>query len=169
MDFLNRSKEVSRSKLEIIISHSIFIQIPQNLYQNSHHNKIYKIMYIKQRIKVIENVTSWRSTSGNARSKAWQASNILQNTCNEVWWLNGGLKLCRSSSICICHSWVLELHMHNSGPNLMIQGLISAKSTLKNQNMEEDSRLMWENFELRLRENFGGKNFLDLEMVKWSS
>jgi hypothetical protein len=92
-------------------------------------------------------------------------ANPLQITCYEVWWWNWGLETCRSCLNLKCHGYVLELHMHNSGPNLMIQGLISAKSTLKNQNMEEDSRLMWENFELRLGENFGGKWKLDLEMV----
>jgi hypothetical protein len=58
-----------------------------------------------------------------------------------------------------CHCYVLELASHNSGPNLMIQGLIYTKSTPENKNMEEYSKVMWKEFEFQWRENFGGKKF----------
>ena len=66
-------------------------------------------MHIKQRIKRCENLTSWRTVGEFCRSKALNAPNPLQNTCNDVWWLDGGLKLCRSSLILNFHTWVLEL------------------------------------------------------------
>ena len=139
----NRAKEVWCTKLYSHVSHSIMHQIMWILAEIQQHEKHYKIIHRKQRIKRIENVTSWRSTSGNARSKAWQASNLLQNTCYEDWWRIWGLELCRSCLNLNCHGYVLELHMHDSGPNLMIQGLIYTKSTPENKNMEEYSKVMW--------------------------
>jgi hypothetical protein len=157
MDFLNRSKEVSRSKLEIIISHSIFIQIPQNLYQNSHHNKIYKIMYIKHRIKRIKNVTSWRTVACFARFKALDASNPLQNTWYDVWWWIGSLETCRSSLILNFHIWVLELQPLDSCTNSTNQHLIHTIINSLIMNLQQKTSVMFKKFEFWFEDSFGGR------------
>ena len=77
------ANKVWHSKLQSSISLSILIQIARNLYQIDQHQMFYNIIHIKQRIKVIENVTSWRSVLEFCRFQARQA---CKSTPNHLLW-----------------------------------------------------------------------------------
>jgi hypothetical protein len=73
--------KLSRStNFQFHITSWILHQITRNLYQHSHHEKLYNSMHIKSWIKRFENVTSWSSNNGSGRFKCPKASKSLLST-----------------------------------------------------------------------------------------
>jgi hypothetical protein len=86
------------------------------------------------------------------RSAAWKCSNLLHNTWNEVWWINGSLNGSRSGSKQKLHLHLHEHELHFSSTNSAQQTLISTKSKLRNKNLKLKCHGIWKKIELWMRE-----------------